>query len=37
MCQCDTYIPYGEKIWKEKNFGKFGELSQFVKFFANAL
>ena len=30
-----TYIPYSKKFWRWKNFSKFGELQQFVKFFAN--
>ena len=29
---CTHKIPY--KLWREKNFGEFGESSQFAKFFS---
>ena len=28
-------IPYRTKLWRGENFGEFGELPQFAKFFAN--
>jgi len=28
-------VPYSKKLWREKNFGEFGELQQFANFFVN--